>query len=219
VLHPTVDTDFFKPLRDREAVRRQFALDGRQVLLTVAHLVRRKGHEQVIQALPALKAIHPNVIYLVVGRGPCESHLRDLAEDLGVSEAVRFCGYVPARELPRYYGAADIYIMASTCDGDVEGFGISFIEAAACGTPSVGSRAGGIPDAIADGETGFLVEPGDVQGLSTSILRMLRNTDSREQMGLAARIRVEKLFSKAPFDSTLWSALRQTVLSGKHPSS
>jgi phosphatidylinositol alpha-1,6-mannosyltransferase len=213
ILHPAVDTDIFRPPLDKDAVRKQLAVDGRDVLVTVAHLVRRKGHEQVIQALPAIKSTHPNVIYLVVGRGPYEGSLRELAKGLGVSEAVRFCGYVPTHDLPLYYGAADIHIMPSTNDGDVEGFGISFIEAAACGVPSIGSRSGGIPDAVADGESGFLVEPGDVSGLAKTIVQMLDDKNLRAQMSLAARKMVEMRFSNNAFKQALKEYLNQTVLS------
>lgn len=212
VLHPSVDTDFFRPFGDKDAARRQLAVDGRETLVTVAHLVQRKGHEQVIQALPAIKAIYPDIIYLVVGRGSHEDFLHGLARDLGVSDAVRFCGYVPAQELPLYYGAADIHVMASTCEGDVEGFGISFIEAAACGTPSIGSRSGGILDAVADGETGFLAEPGDVSGLSKLIVEMLGNKNLRTQMGLAAREMAEKRFSGNAFKQAWKSVLYETFL-------
>ena len=163
VLHPAADTTFFTPPTDRDAAKKKFGVSGRKVLVTVAHLVPRKGHEFVIGALQPVRVVYPDVVYFIVGRGPSEDYLRNLARDLRVAEAVRFCGYVASSDLPRYYGAADIHIMPSTCSGDVEGFGISFIEAAACGTPSIGSRSGGIPDSIADGETGLLVEPGDVR--------------------------------------------------------
>jgi phosphatidylinositol alpha-1,6-mannosyltransferase len=213
VLHPAVDTNFFIPPSDKDATRRQLGVDGRETLVTVAHLVKRKGHEQVIQALPTIKSVYPEVIYLAVGSGPYENSLRRLVKDLGVSEAVRFCGFVPAQELPLYYGAADIHVMASTFNGDVEGFGISFIEAAACGTTSIGSRTGGIPDAVADGETGFLVEPGDVQGLSKTIVKLLDNKKIRDQMGFSARKMVEIRFSENVFSRNLMNFLNQTVLS------
>ncbi len=212
LIDPPVDTDFFKPPHDRESARKSLMVDARETLVTVAHLVQRKGHEQVIKALPIVKSMFPNVIYLVVGRGPYESSLRGLAKELGVSNAVRFCGYVQIQDLPLYYGAADIHIMASTNVGDVEGFGVSFIEAAACGTPSIGTRSGGIPNAVTDGETGFLVEPGDDRALAKLIVEMLDNKNLRNQIGFSARKIAEMRFSKAVFKEAVRKALNQTVL-------
>jgi phosphatidyl-myo-inositol dimannoside synthase len=212
ILHPSVNTNFFVPPTNRDIIRKQLSVDGRDTLVTVAHLIQRKGHEQVIQALPAVKSIFPNVIYLIVGRGAHENSLHKLAEDLGVSDSVRFCGYVLTQDLPQYYGAADIHIMASTCDGDVEGFGISFIEAAACGTPSIGSRSGGILDAISGGKTGVLVEPGDVENLATTILEILNNVNLRKKMGVSARKMVEKHFSRIAFEQVLRDVLNHFFL-------
>ncbi|MBI5965713.1 MAG: glycosyltransferase family 4 protein [Chloroflexi bacterium] len=215
-LHPSVDVDFFRLPKDRQAARKKLGVDGQETLITVAHLVQRKGHDLVIQALPTIRSIYPNVIYLIVGRGAYENSLRGLAKALGVSESVRFCGYVPTQNLPLYYGAADVHIMASAADGDVEGFGISFIEAAACGTPSIGSRSGGILDAIADGSSGFLVELGDVQGLSKLIMKILENKNLRDQVGLVARKMAETRFSKNAFEQALIDSLNQTIFSERH---
>lgn len=138
--------------------------------------------------------------------------LKALAQDLGASEAIRFFGYVAEQDLPFYYGAADIHVMPSTCDGDVEGFGISFIEAAACGTPSIGSRSGGIPDAIMDGKTGFLVEPGDVGELATRITALMRNEDLCKQLATNAYQTASTRFSGEAFAETLSCAFQYTVL-------
>ena len=212
IVHPAIDTQRFCPPPDREQVRSQLGAHKRKVLLTVAHLVERKGHEQVIRSLPIVRSVCPDVIYLVVGRGPTEGVLRALAQELGVSEAIRFCGYVSERDLPLYYGAADIHVMPSTCDGDVEGFGISFIEAAACGTPSIGSRSGGIPDAIMEGKTGFLVEPGDVGELATRITALITNEDLCKQMATNAYQTAGTRFSGEAFAETLSSTFQHTVL-------
>jgi phosphatidylinositol alpha-1,6-mannosyltransferase len=209
ILHPCVDTDVFVPPASKRTAKRELAIEGRETLVTVAHLVQRKGHELVIEALPALRAIYPQILYLIVGRGPYEGALRAKAAALGVVDAVRFCGYVSSQDLPLYYGAADIHVMPSTCEGDVEGFGIAFIEAAACGTPSVGSRSGGIPDAIIDGETGVLVESGSVDELLQAILRMLGDESLLDRMGYAARDRVEKQFSGLAFERNLKTVMAQ----------
>jgi phosphatidyl-myo-inositol dimannoside synthase len=212
VVNPCVDTERFRPPQDRTGLRKRLRLDGRCVLLTVAHLVERKGHEQVLRAVAGLRADRPDVLYGIVGRGVHEPHLRRVTQELGLHDHVRFLGYVPDEELPDYYAAADIHVMPSTCDGDVEGFGISFIEAAACGTPSIGSRSGGIPDAIIDGKTGFLVEPEDVAGLAEVIKTLLADEDLRNQMGVRARDTAMTCFSGMAFTKALTSAFQQTVL-------
>jgi len=213
VVHPMVDDRRFHAPADRDAARRLLDLEGRRALLTVAHLVPRKGHEQLLRALPRVRAAFPDVIYLVVGRGPNEGALRDLARKLSIEESVRFCGCVSDRELPDYYGAADLHVMPSTEDGDVEGFGISFVEAAACGTPSIGSRSGGIPDAIDDGRTGLLVKPGDVAGLVEAIVALLGNDKRRHEMAVQAREAVRTRFSEKPFAKSLAEAFRHSHLS------
>ena len=207
VLHPAVDTEAFSPQPDRSTARNRLGLDGKKVLLTVAHLIPRKGHALVIQALPAIHAQYPDAIYLIVGRGAHESHLRSLAQEMGVVDSVRFCGYVSNNELPDYYRAADVHVMPSLDDGDVEGFGISFIEAAACGTPSIGSRSGGIPDAISDGLTGYLVEPNDVAGLADRIVCLLRDERLCRTMGDSARDSAVANFSCQAFGRSLNAAL------------
>ena len=214
VVHPPVDTDIFTPAEDHEAIKRRFGLRGREVLLTVAHLVPRKGHEQVIRALPAIQPMFPNVVYLVVGRGPHESQLRSVTQELGLEDCVRFCGYVPDSDLPFYYRAADVHLMPSLNEGDVEGFGISFVEAAACATPSIGSRSGGIPDAISEGETGYLAEPADVGGLADGILRLLGDEELRQRMGDLARTTALANFSLSSFARSLRSAFGELPIAG-----
>ena len=208
VVHPMVDDRRFHPPVDRDAARRALSLEGRRALLTVAHLVPRKGHEQILRALPRVRAAFPDVIYLVVGRGSKEGALRNLARELSIEESVHFCGCVSDRELPDYYGAADLHVMPSTEDGDVEGFGISLVEAAACGTPSIGSRSGGIPDAIDDGHTGLLVKAGDVAGLGEVIMALLGDDKRRHEMAIQARQAVRTRFSEKPFAKSLAEAFR-----------
>jgi phosphatidyl-myo-inositol dimannoside synthase len=211
VVHPTVDTAVFAPAEDRDTDKTRLGLEGRRILLTVAHLVPRKGHELVIQALPAICAQCPDVTYLIVGRGAHEGHLRSLTQELGLANSVRFCGYVSSDELPGYYRAADIYVMPSMNEGDVEGFGISFIEAAACSTPSIGSRSGGIPDAISDGVTGYLVEPSDVAGVANRIMCLLSDERLRCKMGDSARANAVANFSPAMFSQSLITVFQQLL--------
>jgi glycosyltransferase involved in cell wall biosynthesis len=209
VVHPCIDALRFEPLEDRDGVRRQLGLEECPVLLTVAHLVQRKGHEAILHALAAMRDCGTDVQYLVVGKGPAEGALKELVISLDLSNAVRFCGYVPDADLPAYYGAADLHVMPSLCDGDVEGFGISFIEAAACGTPSIGSDSGGIPDAIVENVTGCLVPPGDAKALANCIQSLLADPASLVSLRRSARQTAIEQFSSSVFAERLTSILGQ----------
>jgi phosphatidyl-myo-inositol dimannoside synthase len=185
-------------------VRRRHGLEGRRVLLTVGRLVERKGHDMVIRALPTILDVAPETVYLIVGRGPMEGFLRKLAHETGVGASVIFCGAVPDHELAAYYTACDVVVMPSReVDGDVEGFGITFMEAAACAKPSVGGRTGGVAEAIVDGETGMLVEPGSPPEITRAAISLLTDADLAGRMGAAGRRRVVADFQYAQIAENL----------------
>ena len=221
VVHPGCDLDRFRPVQTTEEERARL-LNGRpdaRLLLTVGNLVERKGHDTVIRALPLLTNQGHDVVYLIAGDGPNRSALQLLGESLGVSDRVVFLGRVNTSQLPLLYSAADIFIMVSRerlehCD--VEGFGIVFIEAAACGTPSIGGRSGGVTDAVVDGVTGLLVEPLDVAAVAGSIDRLLANRDLARQLGDAARHRAASQFSWSRFGQTVVSILDEVVRRPAH---
>jgi phosphatidyl-myo-inositol dimannoside synthase len=181
-----------------DQLRARHSLGGRRVLLTVSRLVERKGHDMVIRALPAILDATPDAVYLVVGSGPREGFLRQLAEETGVAASVVFCGAVPDIELAAYYTACDVFVMPSReVDGDIEGFGITFMEAAACSKPSVGGRTGGVPEAVLDGETGLLVDPGSADQIAKAAILLLTDADLASRMGTAAKRRVVADFQYA----------------------
>jgi phosphatidyl-myo-inositol dimannoside synthase len=191
------DVEKFERIDERvlEAVRKRHRLDGRFVILTVGRLVERKGHDTVMRALPRVAELVPNVSYLIVGDGPHEARLRSLARELGIEHRVVFCGQVPEDELVAYYHACDVFAMISReLSDDTEGFGIVFIEAAACGKPTLGGRSGGIPDAIADGETGMLIEPGAVDSLTTALVSLSGDRALARRLGEAGRRRVSESY-------------------------
>jgi len=199
VLPCGVNPELFRP-RDAAAARRRFGFGERPVLLTLARLVSRKGHDLVIRALPELRRAVPDLLYVIAGpeNRPYEERLRGLARDCGVGEAVRFSGYVEPDALPDLYAASDVYAMPSrqiAGDGNFEGFGISYLEANACGVPVVGAATGGVPDAILDGETGYLVPPDDVPLLTDRLRRLFVDRESARRMGEAGRARVLREFT------------------------
>ncbi|HEY75253.1 MAG TPA: glycosyltransferase family 4 protein [Thermoflexia bacterium] len=180
------------------AVRRQYGLDGRRVILTLGRLVARKGQDMVIRALPGVLESVPEAVYLIAGSGPDRERLERLAWEVGVADRVIFAGRVPDEEVVAYYNGADVVAMPSREEpetGDVEGFGMVFLEANACGKPVVGGRSGGVVDAVADGVTGFLVDPHDPADLAARLVTLLRDPDLARRMGEAGRERAQREFT------------------------
>jgi phosphatidylinositol alpha-1,6-mannosyltransferase len=183
------DPHRFRP-RDDTPLRQRLGLSDRPLLLTVGRLVRRKGVDTVLRALPSIAKHCPDVAYVVVGTGPDQARLERLAARLKVLDRVRFVGEVDHDRLPLYYSAADLFVMPAREDPpDVEGFGLVFLEANACGTPVIGARTGGIPDAIVDGETGLLVPPNAPEALAEAATRILTTPDLADTLGHQGRHR------------------------------
>jgi len=186
------DPQHFRP-HDASALRRHLGLPDRRIALTVGRLVRRKGVDTVLRALPAIAENCPDVAYVVVGTGPDQSRLERLAQRLGVDNRVQFVGKVDHDRLPLYYSAADLFAMPAREDPpDVEGFGLVFLEANACGTPVIGARTGGIPDAVRHGETGLLVPPNAPAAFAEAATRLLTAPALADTLGQQGRHYVAK---------------------------
>jgi phosphatidyl-myo-inositol dimannoside synthase len=171
VLPDTVQ-DKFKPGPVPEALRERLALGPGPILLTVGRLSageRYKGHEQVFGALPALRQKFPTLVHVVAGSGDDRAYLEQRARALAGESVVRFLGFVPEEELLSLYHLADLYVMPST----QEGFGIVYLEAAACGLRVVGGVGGGSADAVPDERVGVLVDPSDKAALVAAIAGQL----------------------------------------------
>ena len=170
------------------AWRLEHGLGAGPLLLTAARLVRRKGVDAVLEALPAIARRVPAVHYAVVGSGPERDNLEQRARELGVRERVTFLGKLPDRDVVMAYNACDVFVMPARFEHpSVEGFGLVFREANACGKPVVGSRTGGIADAIEDGRTGLLIEPDAIEALTLAVLRLLEDPSYAAQLGHQGR--------------------------------
>jgi phosphatidylinositol alpha-1,6-mannosyltransferase len=190
VVHPGVDVQRFHPQNDGAPIRARFNCRDRIVLLSVGRLQRRKGHDLVLEALRHLGGSLP-LTYLIVGDGEERERLERLTSEYRLQDCVHFAGEVSSLDLPRYYAASDIFLLPNRIhDGDVEGFGIVFLEAAATGRPSIGGRTGGVPEAVADQETGLLVSGTDAAELASAIAVLAASKPMREAMGAAGRQRV-----------------------------
>ncbi|MER6087817.1 glycosyltransferase family 4 protein [Streptomyces bluensis] len=193
-LPPGVDEKTFHPGSGGDEVRARLGLTDRPVVVCVSRLVRRKGQDTLIRALPRILARQPGTVLLIVGGGPYEKDLRRLAHETGVAGSVHFTGAVPWAELPAHYGAGDVFAMpCRTRRGglDVEGLGIVYLEASATGLPVVAGDSGGAPDAVLDGETGWVVRGGSPEEAADRVLSLLDDPELRRRMGERGREWVE----------------------------
>ncbi|MFJ9605634.1 glycosyltransferase family 4 protein [Kitasatospora sp. NPDC101176] len=194
-LPPGVDETTFHPGSGGAEVRRRLGLADRPVVVCVSRLVPRKGQDTLIEAMPQILVDVPDAVLLIVGGGPYRADLERLADARGVRSAVRFTGSVPWSELPAHYGAGDVFAMpCRTRRGglDVEGLGIVYLEASATGLPVVAGDSGGAPDAVLEGETGYVVPGGSADAAAERIVRLLRDEELRRRMGEAGRRWVER---------------------------
>ncbi len=194
-LTPGVDVETFCPGLDGEEVRARYGLGSAPVIVCVSRLVRRKGQDQLIGVLPDVRRRVPGARLLLVGRGPEEQRLRRLAARVGTQDAVVFAGGVALADLPGYYAAGDVFAMpcrTRRAGMDVEGLGIVYLEASACGLPVIAGDSGGAPEAVRDGETGFVVGGTDGAALTERLGRLLADADLRRRMGEAGRAWVER---------------------------
>lgn len=191
VVTPAVDTNRFTPSPPTAAAQSRYRKGASHCLLTVARLDPHKGHALVLQALATSLRDIPGIRYLIAGSGPMESALRKLAASLGVDTQVDFLGNVPDDDLPDLYRAADIFVMPSgVLPGRldfVEGFGIAYLEASACGTPIIGGRSGGSAEAVVDGVTGILINPDDPVAIGMAIRGLIQDPVLAQRLGQTGR--------------------------------
>jgi phosphatidyl-myo-inositol dimannoside synthase len=189
-LAPGVDTAAFRPGAGGDKVRERLGLGNRPVVVCVSRMVPRKGQDTLIRAWPRVLAAGGDgpggPVLLLVGDGPYRAELGRLARSAGLSGSVVFTGPVPSADLPAYYDAGNVFAMpCRTRRGglDVEGLGIVYLEASACGLPVVSGDSGGAPDAIRNGETGYVVPGRDVAAVADRITGLLADPAGAAAMG------------------------------------
>jgi phosphatidylinositol alpha-1,6-mannosyltransferase len=194
LLRTGVDLERFHPGIDGAHVRKRHGVAGRPVVCCVSRLVARKGQDRLIEALPAVKRIVPDAALLLVGGGPARASLERAARRIGVERDVAFAGEVPIDELAAHYAAGDVFAMPvrSRYAGlEVEGLGLVYLEAQACGRPAIAGDSGGAPEAVVPGETGIVVPGAHTHAIAGACARLLSEPPLRERMGRAARAFVE----------------------------
>ncbi len=186
---PGIDVDHFVPT-DSSNLRAELGLTDKSVIISVGRLVHRKGQDKLISALPEIKTSVPNVHLVLVGVGPHQDYLEKLALKLNVSDCVTFIGRINYAELPKYICLGDIFAMPSRSRFfglEVEGLGIVYLEASACGLPVVGGKSGGAPDAVLVGETGMVVDGTNSSEIADACIELLNNPELCALMGANGR--------------------------------
>lgn len=195
-------------------LRSDLGLGEEKILLTVSRLMQRKGHHNVIRALPQIAAAVGPVRYLIAGTGPEEDNLRHIAAQHQVSELTHWLGYVPEPQLPAFYKLADVFIMPSRdLPGQpIEGFGLVYLEANMAGTPALGGRTGGTADAIEEQVSGLLVDPENLDSIAAAAIRLLTDTDLARRLGRQGCQRVLENFTWDKVAARFQAALHELNL-------
>lgn len=197
LIHPGVDIDRFRPGLSFQDLRDSLGLKADSLLvLSVGRLSRRKGFDTVIQAMPGLRASGLDVHYAIIGIGEDQAYLGDLIRAQGVEERVHMLGHVPMEDLPRWYNACDLFVLANReVGGDTEGFGMVFIEAAACSKAAVAGMAGGTGSAVIDTVTGLRVDGASSPAVGAALAHLLSDDALRTRLGDAGLERVRTSLS------------------------
>ena len=197
-LPPGVDLTRFIPAAKSLELQKKWGVEGAPVIVSIGRLVPRKGSDQLIIAMPEVLRNFPKSKLLLVGSGNYQKRLEKLVRNLKVQDSVIFTGRVAHELLPAYYRLGDIF--AAPCRSrygglEVEGLGIVYLEASACGVPVIAGKSGGAPDAVLDGKTGILVNGRDHLEVSGALIKLLADEKLRAQMGTAGRVWMEQLWS------------------------
>ena len=186
---PGIDTDHFSP-QDARALRNELGLTDKKVIVSVGRLVHRKGQDVLIEAMPAIIEKVPDAHILMIGEGPYRGYLETRAKSLGIEDKITFIGRIQYADLPRYICAGDLFVMPSRsrlAGLEVEGLGIVYLEASACGLPVIAGDSGGAPDAVLEGETGLVVDGTQKIEVAAAVVELLLDPDRSRAMGIRGR--------------------------------
>ncbi|NEP26808.1 glycosyltransferase, partial [Moorena sp. SIO3I6] len=215
ILPNTVDTNRFKPTPKPDYLLKQYGLKPEQpVILTVARLAedeQYKGYDQVLRAISQIRQNIPDIHYMIVGKGNDRPRIEQIIAQLGLQNCVTLAGFVADEQLCDYYNLCDVFAMPSKG----EGFGIVYLEALACGKPTLGGNQDGAIDALNHGELGALVDPDDVNAIANTLIQILQGNYPNPLMYQpeALRKKVIELFGFERFQKTLSTYLEQHFLS------
>jgi len=186
---PGIDTEHFAPT-DSTALRESLGLSGKKIIVSVGRLVHRKGQDYLIESMSAIVNEVANAHLLLIGEGPYRAHLMDLVKKFNLEDHVTFIGRIQYSDLPRYICLGDIFAMPSRSRFrglEVEGLGIVYLEASACGLPVIAGTSGGAPDAVIEGVTGVVVNGLDSGAIAVAAINLLNDPERSKAMGVAGR--------------------------------
>ena len=176
-------------------IQKKLNLENKIVLLSLGRLVRRKGHDMVMRSLPEVLKEIPSLVYIIAGKGDDQEYLEHISNDLGLRDNILFINNIDEINKWAYLDLADIFIMPSRdIDGDVEGFGIVYLEAGFCAKPVIAGDCGGVGDVICDLKNGLLVNGESKEEIKESILKLAKNQDLRNKLGENGRQKVLEKF-------------------------
>lgn len=201
---PGIDTEKFQPVdaNSLSSLRKSLGLEGKEVIVSVGRLVPRKGQDKLVKAMPEILKARPNAHLLFVGSGSYKKALDNLIVERELGRNVSFTGRVNYDELTNYICLGDIFAMPSRsrfAGLEVEGLGIVYLEASACGLPVLAGDSGGAPDAVLPGKTGLVVNGLDVKAIADGVIKLL--SGDRAAMGQTGRE-----WALANWDWNIWAA-------------
>jgi len=191
---PGIDIDHFTSV-DASSLRQSLGLNEKKVIVSVGRLVHRKGQDFLIKSMPQILTAVPDAHLLLIGQGPYRAHLEKLVTQYSLQANVTFIGRIQYNDLPGYICVGDIFAMPSRsrfAGLEVEGLGIVYLEASACGLPVIAGASGGAPDAVIEGVTGFIVDGTSTQQIAQRAIQLLGDEKLRRDMGSAGRVWIEK---------------------------
>jgi phosphatidylinositol alpha-1,6-mannosyltransferase len=186
---PGIDTEHFASHHSND-LRKSYGIYAKPTIVSVGRLVHRKGQDRLVEAMPRILAKVPDTQLVFIGEGPHRKVLEKLVSQLSLDDHVTFIGRIHYSELPRYISMGDIFAMPSRSRFlglEVEGLGIVYLEASACGLPVIGGASGGAPDAVKHGTTGYVVDGNNVAEIADRAIELLRDSVLRATMGAAGR--------------------------------
>ena len=198
VCKPCVDFNIFRPSSNVELLKKELGLNNKKIILTVARMLPRKGHKLAISALEKIIKIHSNTVLVVIGQDfGYGQKIKEHIINCNVQDSVILKGVVSDHDLVKYYQVCDVFVMVSDMgenNNDIEGFGITFLEASACEKPVICGNSGGMPEAVEDGQTGFIVDPADEKKFIKTLLMLLENPLKSKIIGANGRRRILESF-------------------------
>lgn len=209
VVYNGVDSNYFVKKQKNTTLSKQYNLKDEVIFTTITRLDDYKGVDNAIKAFSKLREEYPNFKYLVGGIGQEEHRLKSLIKDHNLDNHIIMCGKIPEDDIVDFYNLSDVFILLSRNNyqaPNVEGFGLVFLEAAACGVPSLAGKSGGISDAVLHEETGLLVDPENIQEIASSLRKFITNTNYTKKLSEGAYIHSKENMS--------WDQMAKRVIKG-----